>query len=195
MRDTRATAEGLREAIERTGYYPELVADAVSSALGEDPVLAFVLHHEAMIDPAMEVGRHVTVLVLAPTRLIVCHTDEHPPTEAMPEPHASTTTETIRLSAVRSVALTRVTARPAEYLPGTPPGEVLLTLGWGAVAHLDMEPATCGDETCEADHGYTGTLTSDDLTLRVSAAADGAEIVDQVIAFGRAISEATARLG
>src|SRR5947207_2908108 len=33
MREIRATADGLRSAIERSGYYPGLVADAVSSAL------------------------------------------------------------------------------------------------------------------------------------------------------------------
>src|SRR4051794_7747909 len=88
MRDTRATADGLRTAIERSGYYPALVADAVESAVADETVLAYVVHHEATFDPAMEVRRHVTVLVLSPTRLLVCHTDEHPPSDTMPHPHA-----------------------------------------------------------------------------------------------------------
>src|ERR1700683_5429788 len=38
MRDTRiAAADGMRAAIERSGYYPGLVFDAVSSALGAEP--------------------------------------------------------------------------------------------------------------------------------------------------------------
>jgi hypothetical protein len=69
---------------------------------------------------------------------------------------------------------------------------VVLTIGWGAIAHIDLEPATCGDESCEADHGYTGNLTADDLSLRVSEAADGADAVAQVLAFARALSDATA---
>ena len=77
MRDTRATAEDLRVAIERTGYYPGLVTDAVASALGAEPVTAYVVHHDAIFDPAMEVRRHITVLALTPSRLIHSHTDEH----------------------------------------------------------------------------------------------------------------------
>jgi Family of unknown function (DUF5998) len=192
MRETRATANGLRAAIERSGYYPALVADAVESALGTDPVLAYVVHHEATFDPAMEVRRHVTVVVLSPNRLLVCHTDEHPPGEVMPHPHAATTTETVKLSRVQSVAVTRVVPEPASYVPGVAPTEVVLTIGWGAIAHIDLEPATCGDESCEADHGYTGNLTADDLSLRVSEAADGADAVAQVLAFARALSDATA---
>jgi hypothetical protein len=193
MRETRATAQGLRTAIERSGYYPALVADAVESAVGTEPVLAYVIHHEATFDPAMEVRRHVTVLVLSPSRLLVCHTDEHPPTETTPHPHASTTTEAVRLDRIRSVALTRVVQDPAAYVPGMPPTEVVLTIGWGAIAHVDVEPATCGDESCEADHGYTGTITADDLLLRVSAAADGGDAVGHVLAFAAALSEATNR--
>jgi hypothetical protein len=191
MRETRAAAHGLRTSIERSGYYPALVADAVESALGTETVLAYVVHHEAAFDPAMEVRRHVTVLVLSPTRLLVCHTDEHPPTETMPHPHATTTTEMVRLDRVQSVAVTRVVSEPASYVPGVPPTEVVLTIGWGAIAHIDLEPATCGDESCEADHGYTGSVTADDLSLRVSEAADGAEAVVQVLAFGQALAEAT----
>jgi hypothetical protein len=191
MRETRAAAHGLRTAIERSGYYPALVADAVESALGTEPVLAFVVHHEATFDPAMEVRRHVTVLVLSPTRMLACHTDEHPPSDAVPQPHASTTTEAVRLDRVHSVAVTRVVPEPASYVPGMPPTEAVLTIGWGVISHIDLEPATCGDESCEADHGYTGSIAADDLQLRVSEAADGAAAVSQVLSFAQALSEAT----
>ncbi|RJL34392.1 DUF5998 family protein [Bailinhaonella thermotolerans] len=193
MRETRVSAAGLRTAIERSGYYPDLVADAVESALGEEPVTAYVVHHEATFDPAMEVRRHVTVLVLSPTRLLVCHTDEHPPGEGAAHAHASTTTEAIRLSSIASVAVTRVVPDPAAYVPGTAPSEVVLAIGWGAISHIDLEPATCGDEACEADHGYTGSVTADDLSLRLSEAADGPDAVQQVLTFAKALSEATAR--
>ena len=49
-----------------------------------------------------------------------------------------------------------------------------------------------GSEDGEADHGYTGTASNDDLALRVSEAADGAEVVGQTLAFASALSEATA---
>lgn len=193
MRETRVSAAGLRASIERSGYYPDLVADAVDSALGKEGVTAYVVHHEATFDPAMEVRRHITVLVLTPTRLLVCHTDEHPPAEGSTVTHASTITEAVRLSRIHSVTITKVVPDPASYVPGMPPSEVALTIGWGAIAHVDLEPAACGDENCEADHGYTGAITSDDLSLRVSDAADGAEAVANLLAFAKALSEATAR--
>jgi hypothetical protein len=193
MRDIQATADGLRSAIERSGYYPGLVADAVSSALGSEPVISFVVQGEALFDPAMEVRRHMSVLVLTPTRLIYSHTDENPAEEPSARPQAETSTEAVRFSRISSVAVTRVVPDPASYVPGvTMPSEVVLTIGWNVLSHLDLEPAHCGDENCEADHGYSGTITADDLALRVSEAADGQEAVRQVLEFARALAAATA---
>jgi len=194
MREIRATADGLRAAIERSGYYPGLVTDAVSAAIGSEPVVAYVVVHDAIFDPGMEVRRHMTVLVLTPTRLVYSHTDEHPAEDAEGRPQAETSTEAIRFHRISSVALTRVVLDPASYVPGvTMPTEVMLTIGWNVLSHVELEPAHCGDESCEADHGYTGTITADDLTLRVSEAADGQDGVQQVVSFAQALSEATAR--
>ena len=194
MRETPATVEDLRTAIERSGYYPGLVSDAVCSVLGSEPIVSYVVVHDAMFDPGMEVRRHITVLVLTESRLIYSHTDEHPPIEPDGRPQAETSTEAVKFSRVSSVALTRVVPDPASYVPGvTMPTEVLLTIGWNVLSHVELEPAHCGDENCDADHGYTGTITADDLALRVSEAADGVEGVRQVLSFARALSEATTR--
>ena len=194
MRETRLTADGLRAAIERSGYYPGLVSDAVASALGPEPVSDYVVQHDAIFDPGMEMRRHMTVLALTPTRLVFSHTDEHPAEEPDGRPQAETSTEAIRFSRVSSVALTRVVPDPASYVPGvTMPTEVVLTIGWNVLSHVELEPAHCGDENCDADHGYVGTITADDLTLRVSEAADGEDSVRQVLSFARALSDATAR--
>ena len=196
MRDIRATADGLRSAIERSGYYPGLVADAVSSALGSEAVVSYVVQADALFDPAMEVRRHMTVLVLTPTRLVYSHTDENPAEEPGGRPQAETSTEAVRFSRISSVAVTRVVPDPASYVPGvTMPSEVVLTIGWNVLSHVELEPAHCGDESCEADHGYLGTITADDFSLRVSQAADGEEAVRQVLGFARALSDATAEPG
>lgn len=196
MTETRVMTEDLRVAIEHSGYYPGLVTDAVASALGSEPVTAFFVHHDAIFDPGMEVRRHMTVLALTPTRLVYSHTDENPAGELGERPRAETSTEAVRSSRVSSVALTRVVQDPASYVPGvTMPAEVMLTIGWNVVSHLELEPAHCGDEACEADHGYLGTITADDLTLRVSEAADGEPAVRQLLSFAAALSDATARSG
>lgn len=190
---TTASAGGMLAAIERSGYYPALVADAMSAAIGPEPVVSYFVHHDAHFDPGMEVRRHMTVLALTPTRLVFSHTDEYPADEAAAgsRPQAETSTEAVRCSRISSVALTRVISDPARYASGvTVPSEVVLTIGWNSLRHIELEPAHCGDENCEADHGYTGAITADDLTIRISEAADGAEAVQQALAFARALSVA-----
>lgn len=184
-------APRLRADIERSGYYPELVSDTLDTALANEAVVSYVVHHEATFDHD-ELRRHVTVLALTPTRLIVGHTDEHPPDETSPTPYASASTEAVRLERIDSVVVTRVAADAAAHRRGTPVREAVLTIGWGAVSRIDLEPASCGDPHCEADHGYTGTASNDDLALRVSEAADGSDVVVQVLNFAAALSQATA---
>jgi hypothetical protein len=150
-----------------------------------------------LFDPAMEVRRHMTVLVLTPSRLVYSHTDENPADdEPGARPQAETSTEAVRFSRISSVAVTRVVPDPASYVPGvTMPTEVVLTIGWNVLSHIELEPAHCGDDSCEADHGYTGTMTADDLTMRVSEAADGEDAVGQVLKFASALNDATACAG
>jgi hypothetical protein len=186
-----ALDEQLRSDIQRSGYYPDLVSDALSTALAGETLAAYVVHHEATFERD-ELRRHVTVLALTPTRLIVGHTDEHPVDESHPTATATASTEAVRIERVDSVVVTRVVGEPARHQPGGAASEVVLTIGWGAVSRIDLEPATCGDPSCEADHGYTGTSSNDDLSLRVSEVADGAEVVEQALAFAAALSHATA---
>jgi len=90
------------------------------------------------------------------------------------------------------VIVTRVVDEPATYQPGTLAREIVLTIGWGAISRVDLEPATCGDPECEADHGFTGSTTIDDFSVRMSVAADGEEGMAEALDFARALSRATA---
>lgn len=194
MAKTSTTTQGLRAAIERSGYYPALVAEAVEAAVGGEPISSYLVHQETTFD-ANEVRRHVTVLVLTDSRFIVSHTDEQAADSASPTSYATTSTESVQIGRISSVVLSRVVANPEKYVPGSLPREVVLTIGWGAVSRIDLEPATCGDPNCEADHGYTGSTTADDLSLRVSEAGDGPETVRQALTFAQSLSEAIADAG
>ncbi len=189
MADT--TLAGLRAAIEHAGYYPALVADTIDAAVAGEAVEAFVVHQETTFD-SDEVRRHITVLVLTGTRLLLGHADDRPADQLTPAPFVTASTEAVPLATVRSVVVNRVITDPVRYSGGRPQ-EVTVTIGWGAVSRLDLEPATCGDPDCEADHGYTGTASADDIALRVSEAAEGADAVDRMLAFASALSRATAR--
>ena len=181
-------AKSLRRAIEHTGYYPEVVNDGVATAVAGERIVSFYVHHEPTIE-GDEVRRHITVVVLTPSRLILAHTDEHAGDDLLPEPYTSTSTEAISLASVRSVVVTRMVANPTSG--PQPAAEAVLTIGWGGVGRIDLEPATCADPDCEADHGYTGVLASDDFSLRVSAAADGGDAVGGLLEFAASLSEAT----
>jgi Family of unknown function (DUF5998) len=182
----------LLTALDRVGYYPAEVAAAVEDSLAGETVVSFVVHHEPTFDRD-EVRRHITVLVLTPLRLLVTHTDENPPDDLLPQPYTSTSTEAIPLARVGSVSLTRMVAQQVQSPPAAVPpvAEAVLAVGWGAVGRVELEPAECGDPDCVADHGYTGSLTSEDFSLRISATADGGDAVGHLLEFSRALSAAT----
>lgn len=185
------TTKDLRAALDIAGYYPELVADVLDVALGGEDVVAHLVHPETTFDAA-EVRRHVTVLVLTATRLVLAHVDDHPADSVHPSASASATTESVPLEHVHTVGLTHVVPVPERHRAGATPAELTLALGWGAVRRIDLEPATCGDPDCDADHGLSGTSSPDDVVVRVSARAEGKEAVRAAVAFARSLSAATA---
>lgn len=174
--------------VARSGYYPEIVSDGLRDALAGEPVVAHVVHHEPTFDRD-EIRRHMSVLVLTPTRLVLTHTDENPGDALLPKPYTSTTSEGVPVSAVRSVVVTRMVSSQTQQLE-----EAVLTISWGAVSRIDLEPARCDDPECEADHGYTGSVTGDDFTLRLSAAAEGGSAVEQLLEFARTLTAATTHI-
>lgn len=182
----------LRSDLQSCGYFPALVEDAVLLTVGEEEVLEFVVHHEPTFNRD-EIHRHLTILVLTPTRLVVGHTDEQPADVPGGPASAATSTESINLEVINTVALTRVVAEPERYRPGSPAYEAWLSVSWGAMRRIDLEPAGCSDPNCEADHGLTGTMTPDDLIVRMSAAADGAERVAHLVRFTTSLQRATGR--
>ncbi|MBK5250175.1 MAG: phosphodiesterase [Actinomycetales bacterium] len=181
----------LRTDIERAGYYPSLVADVLEIALAGEEVVSHLVHPETMFDRA-EVRRHVTALVLTPTRLVVAHVDDVPSELPDAPPSAAATTEAVAIGQIRSVALTHGVVDPAVYEQGAGGTELTLALNWGSVQRIDLEPAGCADPDCDADHGLTGTSVPDDLVVRVSAEAEGPGAMRAAISFATALSAATA---
>ncbi len=191
--DTSVPAS-VRADIDRAGYYPALVQQVVGTAVAGEDVLTHLVHQETTFD-SQEVRRHVTVLVVTRTRLVVAHADDHGPDETSPTPYASASTETVPLHMVRTVVLQHLVANPEKHTVGAMPAELNLTIGWGSVHRVDLEPAACADPACEADHGYTGTMTSDDIVVRVSSAAEGGDAVAEALEFARVLSATTGGAG
>ncbi|WP_408632847.1 DUF5998 family protein [Myceligenerans pegani] len=181
----------LNARLHRAGYYPQLVADLLEVALAGEDVVAHLVQAETTFDS--EVRRHLTVLVLTPTRLITAHVDDQPADEDDGRPgQAAATTEAVPLKEVRSVGLTHIIGEPEKHPDGASRLELNLAIGWGGAHRIDLEPATCGDPNCTADHGLTGQSLPDDVVVRVSSAAEGNDAVRAATEFAEALSRATA---
>lgn len=191
MPNTTGQYGALHRAIQQTGYYPELVLDTVQTAIGEEEITSHVVHHEATFDHD-ELRRHITVMVLTASRLIVGHVDEHTGDGFADRPMATVSTEIINLARIQAVIVSRLISDPAQYR-GNLPDEVVITVSWGFVSRVEMEPARCPDPSCEADHGYSGTITNEDFALRFSQAADGEYAVRQALNFAQQLSAVAAR--
>src|SRR5699024_7457660 len=125
--------EDLRRDIERAGYYPALVSDVLELALAGEEVRAHLVHQETIFERP-EVRRHITTLVLTPSRLVLAHVDDIPPDAPQASPTAAATTEAVPLSRIRSVGLTHGVADPASSPQGEGSTELTMALNWGVGA-------------------------------------------------------------
>lgn len=185
----------LQQDIERAGYYPTLVSDVLAAALAGEAVQEHLVHQETTLDHEA-VRRHITVMALTGSRLVIAHADDHGPDPTSPlgaESMATATTETVPLRLVRGVMLAHVVATPDQYVPGSLGRDLTLTIGWGTISRVDLIPAGCADPNCQLDHGFEGSITGDDIALRISADADGDRILQQAYAFSSALSAAVGR--
>lgn len=181
----------LQRDVEKSGFYPSIVIDVLDIALAGEDLLDHLVHVETTFVMG-EVHRHVTVLLLTDTRLIVGHVDDHTGNHHETSGSAAASTESVSLAAVRTVALTYGVNEPTKHKQGALPSDVTLGICWGTVTRIDLEPATCGDPECQNEHGLTGSMTPDDLQLRVSGVADGVAALESAIRFAKALSGATA---
>lgn len=186
--DDDSPSTPLAEEVRRAGYYPELVLGTLDVAVAGEDVLVDLVQAETTFDDA--VHRHLTVLALTPSRLVIVHVDDAPREDG--HPGALATSEAVPISRVSSVSLTWGVSDPAEG--GGRLTEVTVAICWGAVRRLDLEPASCADPSCQADHGLTGTSMPDDIVVRIAAGVEGTEALVRADRFARALSKATAQV-
>lgn len=183
-----ATAQ-LSAALERTGFYPQLVANALREELDGRAVIEHLVHVDTHFDYD-DVHRHITVLALTEDVLAAVHLSDFPLDDAGHRMRAQVATELIPLRRLDSVVLTTQHDEPHRHRPNDAVAEVTLAVTWAGGQRLDLAPAGCADPECTADHGYTGTASREDLTLRVAAEAEGQAAVNQALTFSRALRRA-----
>ncbi|MDY6055518.1 DUF5998 family protein [Micrococcus sp.] len=187
--DAPGADASLGRSLVHAGYYPELVAHTIAQELEGRPVDAHLVHVDTHFEYD-EIHRHITVLVLAGDVLLAVHLDDHAADPAGQAVLAQVSTEIVPVRALGAVVLTTGHARPERFRPTDPVAEITLGVQWAGGRRLDLQPAGCADPSCDADHGYTGTSTREDLVIRVAADADGQGAVDAALGFARALRRA-----
>lgn len=184
----------LKAAIDRGGFYPSLVHHTVTEALDGREAQHQIVHVDTHFDME-EVHRHITVLVLAEDVVVVAHLDDHDAEDddsrGSGEIVARISTEVVPVARIRSLILSEVHRQPEQFRPDRGLAEVTLNLNWTGSARFDSMPADCGNPDCMADHGDTGSLVPEDITLRIAATAEGDSAVEEARSFVRALRRAS----
>lgn len=178
----------LHRDLQRGGYYPDLVARVLDVAVAGQEITSYLVHPQTSFD-VREVYRHLTAVVLTPTRLIGVHVDDDPDA---PTTHALATTEAVSLRRITSLSISHGVVNPAQA-ERSEVDELTIVVNWGNGARLDLQPAGCTDPNCDLDHGLTGVMTGEDLLIRVSAHADGPELLERALEFSSSLAHAVAR--
>lgn len=184
--------QALGRDVEAAGYYPALVLDVLSVALANESVVDHFVHVETTFVMG-QVQRHVTVFVLTQSRLILCHVDDRPADDENNQASAAASTESIPLKTINSIGMTFGVLDPEAHESGAMPQDVTIAIVWGAVSRIDIGPADCGDPNCTAEHGMSGTISPDDVVLRVSVQAEGEQHVLRAVQFAKSLSRASAQ--
>lgn len=159
--------------IERSGFYPRVVERALRRALGDGEPLATLCQVDTGFDRG-SVFRHLTVVSLTGDAIVQLHVDE------MDVNSANIATAVHRARDIAGYSTMEVFTDP-ENAQGL--SEMTIALDLKGARRLELEPARCDDANCVADHGLTGSLYPDDMTFRISAAADGQDALDEALAF------------
>ncbi|WP_229116715.1 DUF5998 family protein [Actinomyces bovis] len=179
--------EALAQEVRHAGFYPDLVLDTLEMVLAGEAVKASLVQSETTIQDA--VHRHLTALALTDTRLLIVHVDDAPGENG--QLGAVATSEAVSISRIYSVSISRA-MRDANNNGGQLT-EMTIAAGWGAVRRLDLEPVSCGDPNCQANHGLSGVSVPDDIVMRVAAGVEGIDALAKAEAFASALSHATAQ--
>lgn len=159
--------------IERGGFYPKAVQRALRRALGSAEPLATLCQVDTGFDRG-SVFRHLTIASLTDRAIVQLHVDE------MDGGSATIATAVHRVGDIAGYSTMEVYTDP-ENAAGL--SEMTIALDLKGARRLELEPAHCDDPNCMADHGLTGSSFPDDLTFRISAAADGRDALDEAMAF------------
>lgn len=164
--------------IDRTGFYPQVVKRALRRALGGEAPVASLCQVDAAFDRG-SVFRHLTVATLTRDCVVQLHVDE------LEDGGASVATSIHRSADIAGYSTMEILDDP-QRARGL--SEITVAVDLRGARRIELEPAHCDDPDCAADHGYTAQSFTDDLSIRVSAAADGEDVLAEAEEFVEALA-------
>lgn len=162
--------------LEAYEYFPAAAARLLEMSLGGAHPLAMLVQRSTVIDEEA-VRRHVNALALTKRHLVLMHIDEIDDAPGS----LAISSEVVPLS---NVVATRFNYELSDAVTG--PGEireVLISLGWKSTRQFEFGPKSCGDPSCEAEHGQGGVIHNEDLAVRVTREADGPDELERTLQF------------
>ncbi|OKL52494.1 DUF5998 family protein [Buchananella hordeovulneris] len=167
-------------------YYPRAAARMLDLALAGESVADMLVQQSTSIDDEA-VRRHLNAMVLTPTRLLLLHVDDLDDEAGA----IVVSTDAVALSEISALRVSHGLRDP-EGPHGGELTEVTLSIGWRSTRQIEVQPKSCGDPECVAEHGWGGVLLNEDVMVRVTAAADGAAQVRRTSEFAAQLARATA---
>ncbi|WP_165218034.1 DUF5998 family protein [Schaalia sp. ZJ1691] len=171
--------------IEHAGFYPKLAARALRRALGGEEPLATVCQLDAAFDRG-SMFRHLTIASLTRSVLVHLHIDE------LEDGRAGVATGIYSIDQIRAMSTFEAVESPEVLGTDEKVTELSVSIDMGGIRRTDIEPLQCDDPQCLGDHGYSAQTVPDDLSLRISAAADGEDVLAEAKHF---VNELTALVG
>ncbi|MDO4792040.1 MAG: DUF5998 family protein [Buchananella hordeovulneris] len=158
-------------------YFPSAGARLLEVSLGGAVPHAMLVQRSTVIDEEA-VRRHVNAIALTRRHLVLMHIDEIDDAPGS----LAISSEIVPLS---NIVATRFTYEVSDAVNGSGEiREVLISLGWKSTRQFEFGPKSCGDPTCEAEHGQGGVIHNEDLAIRVTAEADGKQELANALEFG-----------
>jgi hypothetical protein len=173
------------EAIVATGLYAGVaIADVRRLVAGEPLVTSLVttdLHMDLDADgDADSVQVELQVLAVTGSRLVFWGAYEEAGRDGEPAV-LHTHSRVMPLSKVSDVRILTTVSNPAEFGPDDVPDDVRVIFVLESIDRVDVEMAGCGDEDCDAAHGYLGDVIHDALMFGESREAVGEQRLSQLL--------------
>lgn len=167
--------------LSQAAFHPAAMEGYLKDCLFDEDILGYFAGAQMTFDRG-SVARYANLFVVTPTRLIHIYASDLPFPESEQDVHVQ----------VQTIPLKNLTGIEAIYghpATGGSAGDLVLVIGWGVNSRIAIDFGACEDPECGGNHG-NGGVSQEDIVIRVSAEADGADRLASALEFARVLRRA-----